>query len=153
MSPPPDGDWGTYAEDDEDDDGYHEDGEGAEEDGEGADYDRGEDEEMGMEEDEYYDDGDRSISLDLFRKSLALSRRNGDVLGQATCREGIADVLMDMDDAKSAMAQAAGVREKEAGAFAAASADLKTNIGALDKAIPAIENGMGSSFEIGRAHV
>jgi len=28
-------------------------------------------------------DGDRSISLDLFRKSLALSRRNGDVLGQA----------------------------------------------------------------------
>merc|ERR1719486_1153736 len=50
------------------------------------------------------------------------------------------------DDAKSAMAQAAGVREKEAGTFAKTSADLKTNIGALDKAIPAIENGMGGSF-------
>eukprot|EP00747_Dinoflagellata_sp_TGD_P156838 gnl/TRDRNA2_/TRDRNA2_177692_c7_seq7.p1 gnl/TRDRNA2_/TRDRNA2_177692_c7~~gnl/TRDRNA2_/TRDRNA2_177692_c7_seq7.p1 ORF type:complete len:432 (+),score=132.73 gnl/TRDRNA2_/TRDRNA2_177692_c7_seq7:81-1376(+) len=50
------------------------------------------------------------------------------------------------DDAKSAMAQAAGVREKEAAAFAKASADLKTNIGALDKAIPAIENGMSGSF-------
>lgn len=48
-------------------------------------------------------DGNRSISLDLFRKSLSLSRRNGDQQGQATCREGIADVLMDMDDAKSAI--------------------------------------------------
>ena len=47
-------------------------------------------------------DGDRTISLHLFRKSLALSARQGDALGQSTCLEGIADVLMDMDDAKSA---------------------------------------------------
>ena len=65
-------------------------------------------------------DGDRSISLDLFRKSLSLSRRNGDVLGQATCREGIADVLMDMDDAKGAIqhySQALAIREKAMTSF------------------------------------
>eukprot|EP00747_Dinoflagellata_sp_TGD_P158766 gnl/TRDRNA2_/TRDRNA2_177841_c7_seq1.p1 gnl/TRDRNA2_/TRDRNA2_177841_c7~~gnl/TRDRNA2_/TRDRNA2_177841_c7_seq1.p1 ORF type:complete len:661 (+),score=251.50 gnl/TRDRNA2_/TRDRNA2_177841_c7_seq1:252-1985(+) len=44
------------------------------------------------------------------------------------------------------MAEAGSVREKEAAAFAAASADLKTNLGAMDKAIPAIEQGSAGSF-------
>merc|ERR1719163_1289588 len=50
------------------------------------------------------------------------------------------------DAAKTAMAEAGSVREKEAAAFAAASADLKTNMGALAKAIPAIEKGVAGSF-------
>jgi len=49
-------------------------------------------------------------------------------------------------EAKSAMAKAAALREKEASIFAKDSGDMKTNIGAMDKAITAIENGMSGSF-------
>merc|ERR1719183_2184750 len=44
------------------------------------------------------------------------------------------------------MADATGIREKEAKAFAATSADFKTNLAAMGKAIPAIEKGMAGSF-------
>mmetsp|Transcript_15026 Transcript_15026/g.50772 ORF Transcript_15026/g.50772 Transcript_15026/m.50772 type:complete len:366 (+) Transcript_15026:177-1274(+) len=59
-------------------------------------------------------DGDRKLSLELFRKSLSYSKRNGDVGGQAACYEGMGDVLMDMDDAKTAAThytQALSMRE------------------------------------------
>jgi len=49
-------------------------------------------------------------------------------------------------DAKNAMAEAKALREKEAATFAQDSADYKTNIAALDKAIPAIEQGMAGAF-------
>jgi len=49
-------------------------------------------------------------------------------------------------EAKSAMAKAAALREKEATIFAKDSGDMKTNIGAMDKAITAIEKGMSGSF-------
>jgi len=52
----------------------------------------------------------------------------------------------DREAAKTAIAEATALREKEAAAFAKASGDLKTNIAALEKAIPAIEKGMGSGF-------
>merc|ERR1719321_1490120 len=48
--------------------------------------------------------------------------------------------------AKEAIATATALREKEAAAFAKESGDLKTNLDALSKAIPAIEKGMGSAF-------
>jgi len=48
--------------------------------------------------------------------------------------------------AKEAIAKATALREKEASAFAKESGDLKTNVDALAKAIPAIEKGMGSAF-------
>jgi len=48
--------------------------------------------------------------------------------------------------AKEAIAKATALREKEATAFAKESGDLKTNLDALAKAIPAIEKGMGSAF-------
>jgi len=48
--------------------------------------------------------------------------------------------------AKEAIAKATALREKEATAFAKESGDLKTNIDALAKAIPAIEKGMGGAF-------
>jgi len=55
--------------------------------------------------------------------------------------------------AKEAIAKATGIRNKEAGAFAKESGDLKTNIAALDKAIPAIENGMSGFLQTNSASV
>jgi chromosome segregation ATPase len=52
----------------------------------------------------------------------------------------------DREAAKGAIAEATALREKEAADFAKTSGDLKTNIAALAKAIPAIEKGMGSGF-------
>merc|ERR1711953_113247 len=49
-------------------------------------------------------------------------------------------------EAKEAMAAATALREKEAAAFAKLSEDYKTNLGALAKAIPAIESGMTGAF-------
>jgi len=52
----------------------------------------------------------------------------------------------DREAAKGAIAEATALREKEAAAFAKASGDLKANLAALAKAIPAIEKGMGAGF-------
>merc|ERR1719405_10028 len=49
-------------------------------------------------------------------------------------------------EAKDAVAKATAIRDKEAKAFAKVKSDAEANIGALDKAIPAIEKGMGSAF-------
>merc|ERR1719456_366613 len=51
----------------------------------------------------------------------------------------------DREAAKEAIAEAKALREKEGGAFAAESAELKSNIEALEKAIAAITKGMGES--------
>merc|ERR1719316_2520033 len=52
----------------------------------------------------------------------------------------------DREAAKSAMAEATSLREKEAAAFATESTETKTNIAATGKAITAVEKGMGSAF-------
>merc|ERR1740123_1075939 len=49
-------------------------------------------------------------------------------------------------EAKAAMDEATGIREKEAVAFAKFHEDSSTNVAALTKAIPAIETGMKGSF-------
>merc|ERR1712113_91172 len=49
-------------------------------------------------------------------------------------------------EAKAAIAKATGIRDKEAAAFAKDSADKKTNIAALKKAVAAIEAGMAGKF-------
>merc|ERR1719267_325638 len=49
-------------------------------------------------------------------------------------------------DAKDTIAKATAIRDKENKAFTAKEAELKTNIGALSKAIPAIEKGMSGAF-------
>jgi septal ring factor EnvC (AmiA/AmiB activator) len=59
----------------------------------------------------------------------------------------------DRDAAKEAIATATALREKEATAFAKESGDLKTNIAALAKAIPAIEKGMGGFLQTKTATV
>lgn len=50
------------------------------------------------------------------------------------------------ENAKAAIAEANAVRKKEAAAFASESADLKTNLASMGKAIKAIEGGMKNSF-------
>jgi len=57
----------------------------------------------------------------------------------------------DREAAKVAIAEATALRGKEAGEFAKLSGDLKTNIGALAKAIPAIEKGMGGFLQTNSA--
>merc|ERR1719191_576071 len=49
-------------------------------------------------------------------------------------------------EAKEAIASATALREKEAAAYAKTKSDAEANIGALSKAIPAIEKGMGGAF-------
>jgi len=49
-------------------------------------------------------------------------------------------------DAKTAMAEATALREKEAGQYGSLKEDSDTNIAALGKAISAVEGGMGGSF-------
>jgi len=49
-------------------------------------------------------------------------------------------------EAKDAIAEAEALRAKEAKAYAKVKSDSESNIGALDKAIPAIEKGMGGAF-------
>merc|ERR1719183_2935596 len=49
-------------------------------------------------------------------------------------------------EAKDAIAKATAIREKEAKAFAARKTELDSQIGALSKAIPAIEKGMSGAF-------
>merc|ERR1719345_620852 len=49
-------------------------------------------------------------------------------------------------EAKDAIAKATAIREREAAAFAKTKSDAESNIGALAKAIPAIEKGMGGAF-------
>merc|ERR1719238_2269695 len=58
----------------------------------------------------------------------------------------LAQAESDRSAAKEATATATAIRNKEAGAFAKNRGDLQTNIGALDKAIAAIEKGAGGSF-------
>merc|ERR1719424_2459118 len=56
------------------------------------------------------------------------------------------DAQVSRVEAKDAIAKATAIREKEAAAYAKTKADAEANIGALSKAIPAIEKGMGGAF-------
>jgi septal ring factor EnvC (AmiA/AmiB activator) len=52
----------------------------------------------------------------------------------------------DRESAKASMAQATSIRQKEASAYAGTATELHTNIGALEKAIRAVETGMAGGF-------
>merc|ERR1719199_1474564 len=56
------------------------------------------------------------------------------------------DAQVSRVDAKDTIAKSTALREKEAAAFAKVKADADSNIGALSKAIPAIEKGMAGAF-------
>merc|ERR1719409_42700 len=56
------------------------------------------------------------------------------------------DAQVNRVEAKDAIAKATVIREKEAAAYAKVKSKAEANIGALSKAIPAIEKGMGGAF-------
>jgi len=67
-----------------------------------------------------------------------------------------ADLIKHKSDraaAKDAISKATAIRDKDAAAFAKTKSDLETNLGALDKAIPAIEKGMGGFLQTSAAQV
>merc|ERR1711957_1089655 len=66
------------------------------------------------------------------------------MIGQLTA--DIEAAKADRQDAKKAVAAATALREREAGAFAKTSSDMKTNLAAMGKAINAISTGMGGAF-------
>jgi len=69
--------------------------------------------------------------------------------GEATKLQLQADIKnhqADRVEAKEALAKATALRGKEAAVFAKDSADFNANIGAMQKAITAIEKGMGGAF-------
>jgi len=56
------------------------------------------------------------------------------------------DAQVNRVEAKDSITKATALREKEAKAFSAKKSELDANIGALSKAIPAIEKGMSGAF-------
>jgi chromosome segregation ATPase len=88
-------------------------------------------------------------------KSIADAEAKGPELASAI-EEGIGKLAQLKEDlknhqndraaAKSAMASATALREKENAAFEATKTDLETNLAALAKATKAIEEGMGGAF-------
>jgi len=64
----------------------------------------------------------------------------------AQLKEDLKKAQTDRAAAKSAMAEATGIREKDAAAYATESGDLKTNLAALNKALDAINKGAGGAF-------
>jgi peptidoglycan hydrolase CwlO-like protein len=61
-------------------------------------------------------------------------------------KEDLKKAQTDRAAAKAAMAEATAIREKEAATFAKESAELKTNIAAITKAVDALEKGASGSF-------
>ena len=64
----------------------------------------------------------------------------------AQALEDLKAAQTDRESAKTAMAEATAIREKEAAAFAAYKADADANVAAITKATAAVEKGMGSAF-------
>jgi len=64
----------------------------------------------------------------------------------ASDKETLAQAQADRSSAKTAMAEATGLREKEAAAYAAEKAEYGANIGAITKAVAALEKGMAGAF-------
>merc|ERR1719221_2027726 len=61
-------------------------------------------------------------------------------------KESLKQAQTDRDSAKKAMAEATGLREKDAAAFAKEKDEYNANIGAVTKAVGAIEGGATGSF-------
>jgi len=61
-------------------------------------------------------------------------------------KEDLKSAQTDRSAAKAAIAEATGIRAKEAAAYATESGELKVNIAALNKAVTAIDNGMAGGF-------
>jgi septal ring factor EnvC (AmiA/AmiB activator) len=71
-------------------------------------------------------------------------KKTSEELAQA--KEDLATAQADREAAKTAMAEATGIREKEAADYAALKAEYGANIAAITKAVAALEKGMAGAF-------
>eukprot|EP00444_Apocalathium_aciculiferum_P053954 CAMPEP_0183600462 /NCGR_PEP_ID=MMETSP0371-20130417/179950_1 /TAXON_ID=268820 /ORGANISM="Peridinium aciculiferum, Strain PAER-2" /LENGTH=731 /DNA_ID=CAMNT_0025812543 /DNA_START=70 /DNA_END=2265 /DNA_ORIENTATION=+ len=77
-----------------------------------------------------------AVGSEITASEASLEQAKADLAGAQTDRSA----------AKEAMAQATGIREKEAAAFASAKAEDDTNIAAIAKAVASLEKGNAGSF-------
>merc|ERR1719502_2288309 len=98
----------------------------------------------------YCQNGDEALKksiADAETKIEQLTKLLGSGLAEKKQLEAeVAKAKEDRADAKKAIAEATALREKEAKAYAKMKADSEANLGALSKAIPAIEKGMSGAF-------
>merc|ERR1719287_327833 len=64
----------------------------------------------------------------------------------AQLKEDIAQHKADRDAAKTAMAEASAMREKESSEYAGLAAEKKSNIDAIGRAVAALEKGVATGF-------
>merc|ERR1719440_990515 len=98
----------------------------------------------------YCQNGDEALKksiADAETKITQLEKSIGEEAAEKKQLEAdVAKAKEDRADAKKAIEEATALREKEAKAYAKFKADSEANIGALSKAIPAIEKGMAGAF-------
>merc|ERR1719155_221469 len=98
----------------------------------------------------YCQNGDEALAKSIADAEVKIENLNSQIGEEAAQKKqleaDVADATTSRADAKDAIAKATGIREKEAKAYAKFKADSEANLGALSKAIPAIEKGMAGAF-------
>merc|ERR1719352_685984 len=98
----------------------------------------------------YCKNGDEALAKSISAAEAKVPSVTSDIEeGEATVKQLKEDLNSHQTDraaAKSAMAEATAIREKEAATFAALKSEMDANIAAVAKATAAIEKGMGGSF-------
>merc|ERR1719408_443130 len=98
----------------------------------------------------YCKNGDEALAKSISEAEAKMPQVTSDIEeAEAQVKQLKEDLKQHQTDraaAKSAMAEATSIREKEAAAFAAEKAELDANIAATDKATAAVEKGMAGSF-------
>jgi chromosome segregation ATPase len=91
-----------------------------------------------------------SLGADIEANEAAIAQLEADIKAKTARKEQLDQELVDHKkdrvEAKEAIAKATAIREKENETFNKESGDQKAYIDALNKAIPAIEKGMGASL-------
>jgi len=105
----------------------------------------------------YCQNADETLGKSIADAEAKIPQLESEIKEAAALKEQLeADLVKaksDRADAKEALATAKALREKEAAAFAAETGELKSNIDALSKAIPAIEKGIAGFLQTRAASV
>jgi len=98
----------------------------------------------------YCQSGNSDLSASISAAELKVPAVSSDIEASeaklAQAKEDLKQAQADRAAAKQAMAEATALREKEASEFAAEKAEYDANIGAMDKAVAALEKGMAGGF-------
>merc|ERR1719399_1970886 len=98
----------------------------------------------------YCKNGGSELSQSISDAEVKIPQLESDIEAAGSAITQLEDALKthkrERSEAKAAISEAVGVREKDAAAFAKESSESKANIAAMEKAIPALEAGMAGSF-------